>query len=112
MPPKSGSSRDEGAATLPALVVYRRRRASRVSKIIGAAWPDVIKVSIYRAAGMTRVKLCEAADNGKSPCFQLGVRRNNVAQALGLLCEPPDGSVVVQSDGNFWGQSAHGKSFT
>jgi hypothetical protein len=41
----------------------------------GAAWADVIKVSIYCAAEMTRVKLCEAAHNGESSCFQLAVRR-------------------------------------
>jgi hypothetical protein len=46
---------------------------ARFQKSVGAAWADVIKVSIYRAAEMTRVKLCEAAQITANPlAFSLG----------------------------------------
>jgi hypothetical protein len=46
---------------------------ARFQKSVGAAWADVIKVSIYRAAEMTRVKLCEAAQITANPlAFSFG----------------------------------------
>jgi hypothetical protein len=46
---------------------------ARFQKSVGAAWADVIKVSIYRAAEMMRVKLCEAAHITANPlAFSLG----------------------------------------